>query len=293
LPEQPEVRIMSDFINTEIRQCDVLKIEKSPISKNKCDLSVLEGKPWKVESSFRGKEMMLRFSNDDDHHNLKVNFAKIASVETFEIDTEDPLFDRRAMLRMYTSDKIYAISDFTRFVMWRWSDEWDNNRSPDIVTQHNDWRDHLYASRKSPYFKRPIFDLLTDQRFFNGIGNFSRCEILCRTRFSPFTPLSEILSSDILRDDFFTVTREVLNEIASLGGLQFQYWKNPFGTSNKKFNKWVRCYNKPKKSYYMKDSKGTKFWFEKKWSPDYAEWAKTHEVQDTTLLEKIYRKIKL
>ena len=108
-----------------------------------------------------------------------------------------------------------------------------------------------------------------------------------------FTNSSRILSSEILRDDFFTVTREVLNEIASLGGLQFQYWKNPFGTSNKKFNKWVRCYNKPKKSYYMKDSKGTKFWFEKKWSSDYAEWANTHEVQDTTLLEKIYRKIKI
>lgn len=293
MPEQPEVRIMSDFINFEIGHRDVVKVEKSPISKNKCDLSVLDGKKWKIKSIFRGKEMMIIFKSSEENYTLKVNFAKIASIETYELDTTDPLFDRRAMLRFYTSDKIYAISDFTRFVMWRWSDEWDLSRSPDIVTQHNDWRDYLYANRKKAYFTRSIFDILTDQRFFNGIGNFSRCEILCRTRFSPFTPFDEVLSSDILRNDFFNVTREVLNDIAMHGGLQFQHWKNPFGISNKKFNKWVRCYNKPKKSYYIKDAKGSTFWFDKRWTTAYLEWSKAHQDRDTTLSEMIYRKIKI
>ena len=58
-------------------------------------------------------------------------------------------------------------------------------------------------------------------------------------------------------------------------------------------NKWVRCYNKLPKTYFLKDSRGRKFWFEKKWIPDYIKWVDDNEVQDTRLLKKIYRKIKL
>jgi endonuclease VIII-like 1 len=293
LPEQPEVRIMSDFFNQEVGRRSVYKVEKSPLSKNKCDLSVLDNKIWKISSQYRGKEMMITFSHEDERHYLKIGFAKIGSIEVFDPNNIDPeYFDKRGILRFYTEDKIYAISDFTRYVIWRWSSEWDTNRSPDIITQHNDWRDHLYQSRKIDYFKRPIFNLLTDQRFFNGIGNYTRSEILGRVRFSPFTPLSEVLSLDILREDFFQTCREVLNDSALFGGMQFKFWINPLEINKNKFNKWIRCYNKPRKAYYIKDVKGAKFWFLKDWSLDYLDWAETTEERNTALFQKIYRQNK-
>ena len=294
MPEQAEVRILSDFINSEIGLCDVIKIEKSPLSKNRCDLTILEGKTWRMSASSRGKEMIIVFKSEEESHSLKVGFAKIGCIESITYDRVDTeAFLKRAVLRFYTKERIYYISDFTRYTLWRWTDQWDANRSPDIIFEHNDWRASLYRKRKIKYFKRPIFEILTDQRFFNGVGNFSRSEILCRTRFSPYTLFSEVLELDILRDDFFNVCRETLDDIALHGGLQFEHWKNPFGKTNKMLNKWVRCYNKLPKTYFLKDSRGRKFWFEKKWIPDYIKWVDDNEVQDTRLLKKIYRKIKL
>ena len=295
MPEAPEIRIMSQFFNAKLGTCDVIKVEKSPLSKNQCDLSpVNDGRKWKVFSSFRGKEMMVKLSSGDDVHSLKINFARIGALKTCPVNSLPDDFDKAAVLRFYTDTEILYLYDFTRYSIWRWSDQWDTNRSPDIVVQHNEWRQHLYKHRKIDYFKRPIFDIILDQRFFNGLGNFSRSELLCRTRCSPFMNFNEILESDIMRNDFFEVSKETLDDIARLGGFQFKYWQNPFGMDKKKFNKWVRCYNKFPKTFYQKDSKGRKFWFDKKNLLNYVLWMhgktwQTTEVQDTRLLEKIYK----
>lgn len=292
MPEQPEVRIMSDYFNYILGHQKVIKVEKSPISKNKCDLSRLSGKLWNVRSEFRGKEMMIILSSKEESHKLKIGFARIGSLHLCDVRSIPDNFDKVAMLRFYTDSQILYLYDFTRFSIWKWSEIFDPNRSPDIVIQHNEWRDKLYFYRKNKFFKRPVFEAIIDQRFFNGIGNFSRSEILARTKCSPFMKMDELLESDILRTDFFEVCRDTLNDIALLGGFQHKYWKNPFGIDKKKFNKWVRCYNKFPKSFYQKDSSGRMFWFEKKNLVDYVEWAKKFkdsEVHDTRLLEKIYK----
>ena len=284
---------MSEFLSQELGSCDVVRVEKSPISKNKCDLTPLEGKSWRVSVSSRGKEMMLKFRNGEETLSMKVGFARIGYIEKVPISKIDTLYlDKRGMLRLYTASDVYFVSDFTRYVIWRWAEDWDTRRSPDVLTEHNDWRDHLYKNRKIAFFNQPILEILVDQRFFNGIGTFARSEILARTRFSPFTNFREVLESDLMRDDFFVTCRETLDDIYRHGGLQFEHWKNPFGVSKRNFNRWVRCYNKMGKAFFLRDSSGRKFWFEKKWVPDYINWVKTNEVQDTRLLEKIYRKTK-
>lgn len=293
MPEMGEVFIMSEFLKKELRHRDVLKIEKNELSKNKCDLSILDNKIWKFDCSSRGKEMMVTLISDETHY-MKIGFARIGYVKTFdftEIQSEE--FIRNAMLRFYTKDKIFAICDFTRYVIWRWSDEWDKNRSPDVLLEHNKWIEHIYDHRKIPYFNRPVFELMCDQRFFNGIGTFSRTEILARVKFSPFTPFSDILKNEELRSDFFITCKETLNDIINFGGLQFKYWKNPFGVSKEKMDGWIRCYNKLKiNALYLRDSSGRKLWFHREWIIEYTKWVKSNEVQDTRLLEKIYRKTK-
>ncbi len=297
MPETAEIHIMSKFLNRELGHRDVVRVEKNPLSKNKCDLSILDNKIWKVSTKSRGKEMMVEFISGKETHYMKIGFARIGNVQTFELNeigSED--FTNRAMLRFYTEDKIYAVSDFTRYVIWRWSDEWDKNRSPDVFLEHNNWRVHIYNNRKHKYFKRPIFQLMCDQRFFNGIGTFTRSEILARTRFSPFTLFSEILETEILREDFFNSCKETMTDIVRFGGLQFKHWTNPFGVPKDNFNSWVRCYNKLEKSYYIKDSAGRMFWFPKKWAVEYAKWIRPQiielDIQDTRLFEKIYSKTK-
>lgn len=298
MPEGPELRIMSDFINEKVGHRSVAKVEKSPLYKKECDFSRLQGKEWNIKSVPRGKEMILVFSHVDqqtgekEEHYLKLGFGKIGSIVLYDLDHGDELFDRRAMLRLYFSDKILVLSDYTRLSIWRWAPGWDPYRSPDIVTQHNDWRDYLYRNRNHKHFKKPIFTIMTDQRFFNGLGNITRSEILARMRFSPFTPFVEVLESDLMRTEFFQTSRDVLIELYNLGGFQSKYWKNPYGKLDKKFHNWVRCYNKPLNAYFIKDENKGKFWFSKKWSLDYAKWVDDHDVQDTTLQKKIYSKNK-
>ena len=290
MPELAEIKIMSEFLNREFGHRDVVRVEKSPLSKNKCDLSPLDGKRWKVTTLSRGKEMMMKFTHGDETLSMKIGFARIGCVEWYPLDAIDyQVFDKRAILRFYTEDRVYFISDFTRYVIFRWSDEWDTRRSPDILTEHNEWRKFLYHKRKIPYFKRPIFELIGDQRFFNGLGTFSKSEILARTRFSPFMNFNEILENEILREDFFQTCKETLYEIVLFGGLQFRFWQNPFGVSKNRMNRWSRVYEKIRKSFFLVDKSGKKFWFERKWSHDYIKWADANDIQDTRLRKRIYR----
>jgi endonuclease VIII-like 1 len=298
MPEGPEIYIMSEFFNEKLENCEIVKIEKSPMSKNHCDFSVMIGKKWKVKSSSRGKEMMIKIDNTLEHFSLKIGFARIGYLQYYSLDEIPEDFDKNAMLRFYTESHVMCLCDYTRFSQWRWCNTWDPARSPDIVLENNDWRDNLYKWRKLERFKKPIFDLILDQRYFNGVGNFSRAEILCRTKCSPFMSFNEILESDELRTDFFIVAKETLTCIIEFGGLQFKHWKNPFDMDKQKFNKWVRCFNKHEKSYYQRDSKGRMFWFLKTSVPEYLIWARKKaladdEVQDTRLLEKIYKHISI
>jgi formamidopyrimidine-DNA glycosylase len=285
---------MTDYLNHEFSTRSVVRVEKSPISKNKCDLSILDGKTWDVEFHCRGKQMMIVFRSGDEERRMTVGFARIGLIQYYDLNSIDQEeFDKKAMLRLYTSDRVYFISDFTRYAIWKWSDEWHLMRSPDIVLEHNAWREHLRSLRNSKRFKKkfnkPVFEALSDQLLFNGVGNFSRCEILARTRFSPFTTLIEIVDSEVLRKDFFDVIKETMSDIHRHGGLQFKFWQNPFNASRKNFDSWAMCYTRIRKAYFMKDSVGRKFWFMKKWLPQYIEYVRGSDVQDTRLLEKIYR----
>jgi formamidopyrimidine-DNA glycosylase len=294
LPEGPEVRIMADYLNHEFSTRSVVRVEKSPISKNKCDLSILDGKTWSAEFRSRGKQMMIIFVNGEDRHCMTVGFARIGLIEFYNLDEIDLAeFDKKGMLRFYTEDRVYFVSDFTRYVIWKWSDSWHQMRSPDIVLEHNSWREHLrelrYSKRFKKKFDKPVFEVLSDQLLFNGVGNFSRSEILARVRFSPFTTLLEVVDSDILRKDFFDVIKDTMSDIHRHGGLQFKFWHNPFNANRDNFDRWVMCYRRLRKAYFMKDSAGRLFWFMKKWLPDYIEYVRGSDVQDTRLLEKIYR----
>jgi len=281
---------MSEFLTKELGHRDVIKVEKHEKSKVKCDLSVLEGKRWKIRSLSRGKELMLIFSSSEEELKMKISFARVGSIEFFDLDKiDEELFEKRALLRFYTEDRVYFVSDFTKLSRWTWAPGWDPNRGPDILTEHAEWREHMYQNRNHKHFKKLIFEVMCDQRFFNGIGNFYRSEILSRTRFSPFTTLKEVLQSELLREDFFVTCKMTLEEGLNNGGLQFEHWRNPFGISKRRINRWIRCYNKLHMGFFLKDSKGRKLWFMREWVPEYIKWVEDNAVQDTRLLTKIYK----
>jgi endonuclease VIII-like 1 len=95
-----------------------------------------------------------------------------------------------------------------------------------------------------------------DQKYFNGIGNYLRAEILFRANQDPFEDAkSAILNTPIILDLCTLVPLEAY----VMGGGQLKDWKNPFNFVPTNFDLWVQCYGKSDLSII--DRNGRKLWY--------------------------------
>jgi formamidopyrimidine-DNA glycosylase len=236
----------------------------------KATVEPVKGKQWKVHSISRGKEIKVIFENGTEKKELLVHLFKGGIwewYENYEMTKLNPNYDRDHRFSLYFTDgTIMSQQDQFHQSHWKWTDNWGLYRSPDIVTENNAYRLHLFTRRKHWHFKKPIFIIMLHPWFFNGINNFTRTEILCRTSFSPFTPATEIFKSVELREEFFDTMKEVLEEVYHLGGTQLGLWKNPFGVDPKKLKEWIQVYKKRDESWIVENKK--LFYFDRKWNND-------------------------
>jgi len=270
LAGQPEIRIMTDFFNSKVKKsvvCDVRMIQTKTVKETS---DRVKEQKWNVSSTSRGKEIKVIFQNDQDKHELLVHFFKGGVWEWYENDDEvkkNPNYERDHRFSIHFEDgTIMSHQDQFHQSHWKWSDKWGNYRSPDIVTENNPWRKHMFDHRKKLRVDRPIFEMMLHPWFFNGVNNFTRSEILCRTSFSPFTPCIEIFTSEELREDLFDTTKKVLEEVYELGGTQFNLWKNPFGVDPEPLKRWIRVYRNDRHSWVVEKNKV--FYFDRKWKAD-------------------------
>jgi formamidopyrimidine-DNA glycosylase len=241
---------MTDFFNEKTKNSKVCEVRSVP-KKAAATFEELEGKSWAVHSLSRGKEAKVVFENLKTKRELLVYFFKGGCWEWYENEqatTENPDYTRDHRLSLHFEDgSIMSLQDQFHQSHWKWRDprfQWGAYRSPDIVLEHNAFRRYMYDMRHHPYLSKPVYKVMLHPRFFNGLNNFTRCEILARTRFSPFTTMQEILSLEILREDLFDVSKGVLEDVYRLGGMQFGLWKNPFGVDKSDLNQWVHVYKK-------------------------------------------------
>ena len=295
MAEFPQIFIDSKFFNHVTLGKKIIRVENGPFYKRGGDLSRFSGKSWDASSISNGANIMVTLSNGMESHKIFLSFAFKGCIKHFELNNLPEDFETDSIIRFYTDTHVVYLCDPLRMSHWTFKHIYYNQRGPDIVLRHNDWRDKIYNYRRSRILKKPVFEIMLDRRFFNGIGNFCRCEILARTRCSPFMNFNEVLKSEIMRTDFFEVCRDTLMEMIWLGGMQYKCWKNPFGVSPRLMNGWSCCYNNMTKAFYQKDLKGRFFWFDKKFLFDYLIWAgkesvKKHTLYDLRLFAKIYTK---
>ena len=99
-----------------------------------------------------------------------------------------------------------------------------------------------------------------NQKWFNGVGNYLRAEILYRLNINPFQPANQLTNQDV--DLLCTITHLCVRDAYQLGGGQLKDWYNPNGLSGDTFKDWVMCYGKLSS---MVDKNGRKFWYDPKW----------------------------
>lgn len=270
MPELAEVKIMSDFINQCVAHDTFFeKIEKSPVSKVKTDLDVFNDAVFTMHAKSRGKELMLHLElvGGDVTGTVTKNLMCTMGMSGNWIFMrgDSPKLEqafKHGHLRFKTTRGNWLILyDPRRFAKWKWVDEWSKGRGPCPLTEYNTFQEDLrsyWYNHKD--FKRPLNELLMSQRWFNGVGNYLRAEILYRLDLNPFQPANELDAAEVAH--LIKITHFCVRDAYALGGGQLKDWHNPNGTDGTSFKEWVKCYGKLES---IVDRTGRKFWYNPKW----------------------------
>ena len=119
---------------------------------------------------------------------------------------------------------------------------------------------------KDRIFKKPIYEAMMEQKYFNGIGNYLRAEILGRIDLDPNLPAGDYINQN--RSNFFETLQLVISDSYVLGGGQIKDWSNPLDVEkkqNKEFKEWMQFYFNKERCIPIKDKSGRTFWMDKKW----------------------------
>ena len=271
MPELAEVLIMSEYINSTT---------KGKIFKAHRQSSVTKVKPFKLPNEFnkgfiitaesKGKGLYLILSNSSRHVKLAISMGMTGN---WTLVPKDEIPKHSHLMFDTTYGRTLCLVDVRRFAKWKLGE--DNKRGPCPLKEHDKFVTKVMNSmlNKSKVFEKPIYEVLMDQKYFNGIGNYLRAEILYKANINPFIKASTAI---VKHPQILTLCKDLPEEAYFIGGGELKDWENPYnrgygkGRINKRMKKdiphdfrdWLQCYGK---SCSIEDSKGRKFWFNKKY----------------------------
>lgn len=265
MPEIAEVKLTSEFIDSYSNN-QFVKLEKSPVSKVKTDLSLLTFDKFIVKSKSRGKELTIDFFDTatvQPPMKLKVTLGMSGAWVYF--DPANPAYAKylkHCHLRLIdTKGWILGMYDVRRFAKWSWSD-FNTKRGPCPITQTTEFALKITENWKTHknFQNQKLSEILMNQTWFNGVGNYLRAEILYRLNINPFQPASQLNQYEI--DNLISLTVSCSKTAYLLGGGQLKDWKNPNGEDPQSFAQWIKCYGRLNKTI---DATGRTFWYHPCW----------------------------
>uniref|UniRef100_A0A3B3TX30 Endonuclease 8-like 1 n=1 Tax=Poecilia latipinna TaxID=48699 RepID=A0A3B3TX30_9TELE len=284
MPEGPELHLASLYVN---KMCDGVvfsgPVIKSEVSKNPevaftCD-------SFRITATSRGKEVKLTLtpmkSDDDGKRRSKGGQAdqhmdivfRFGMSGYFRFTSEDEV-PKHAHLRFYTKEKprrVLSFVDTRRFGSWQPNGTWQPDRGPCIMFEYKSFRENVLSHLSDRAFDRPICEVLLNQKYFNGIGNYLRAEILYRLNIPPFVCARDALEGLELEDEFedgkpkgmkreagdvLRLCHTVPLEVVSLGGKGYDPEKMDYSA----FEAWLRCYYVDGMKS-VRDHNGRTMWF--------------------------------
>ncbi|KAI8793122.1 endonuclease 8 1 [Biomphalaria glabrata] len=91
--------------------------------------------------------------------------------------------------------------DQRRFGKWYVGKSWSPDRGPCVITEYEEFVKNLANNLDDTVFKKPICEVMLNQKYFNGIGNYLRAEILYRCRIPPFERANTVLKLSKSNED--------------------------------------------------------------------------------------------
>jgi endonuclease VIII-like 1 len=256
MPEAPEIRIMSDFINQNSKDFRFKKLFHVEKGNNPIDSNYDQ---YNVSADFYGKQLQLNFYNRlGESMNISVFMGmsgnwKLVPTESWSdtkftrmrLDREDGM--SLLLYGGYMGPK-YKIGGF------------DTKRGFDIVKDFDKFKENVISNLNAKVFDKPICEVLLDQRYFDGVGNYIRSTILYYLDVNPFECARIVIKNN--NPGIFDICKEVIEKSYTLSGAQLRDWKNPNpNLSSEDFLEWVFY----QKGVSCTDKTGRTFWFSEKW----------------------------
>ncbi|XP_051838176.1 endonuclease 8-like 1 [Antechinus flavipes] len=282
MPEGPELHLASCYVNTQCKDLVFAgRAEKSEVSKN--PEVPFESSAYRITATSRGKEVRLTLSPLPGAHppqaplDLVFRFGMSGS---FQVVPADAL-PKHAHLRFYTASppprRALCFVDIRRFGHWEVQGTWQPGRGPCVLLEYEKFRENVLQNLADKTFDKPICEALLDQKFFNGIGNYLRAEILHRLKIPPFEKartvlealkcrrpnpeltLSKKVKAKLENPDLLELCHSVPMEVIQLGGKGYGPEREEDDFSA--FRAWLRCYSVSGMSC-LPDRHGRTIWFQ-------------------------------
>lgn len=248
MPELPEIRLASDFVN---RVC-LNRTFRGPVIKSavhKCpSISIhpsWEKNGYKIKASSRGKEMSVCLEG------IKGKQPAISLVFRFGMSgrwwfgAADDLPKHAHLNFASDDDNVLSFVDPRRFGTFQVGEFNLESRGPDPTLEPEAFRVNVLTNLENKVFNGPICEVLLDQKFFNGIGNYLRAEILHRLQIRPFDRARDVLEklpmkSNAGKPDVLDLCGSVCSDVLALGG----GYTEDDEAQYQRFTDWLQCYQK-------------------------------------------------
>ncbi|XP_061856668.1 endonuclease 8-like 1 isoform X1 [Colius striatus] len=195
MPEGPELHLAGRYIN---EACGGVVfsggVERSAVGRG--PEVPFSSEAYRISAASRGKELRLTLAPLDAGAPLFLVF-RFGMSGSFRLCGAGEL-PRHAHLRFLTREsppRALCFVDARRFGSWRLGHGWQPGRGPCVLSEYPAFRDNVLKNLDDKAFDKPICEALLNQKFFNGIGNYLRAEILYRLKIPPFEKARTVLEA--------------------------------------------------------------------------------------------------
>jgi len=255
MPEYSEVKIMSEFINHSVNGKKFIKLYHVEKGNNPIDSQLIND--FQIESISHGKQLSLKLYNNQTSINISVFMGMSGNWKW--IKTENWNETKFIRMRLDTTDGwsllLYGLYMGPKYKIGGFTGV---KRGPDPTKQFEEFKSKVLDNIQKRSFDKPICEVLLNQEYFNGIGNYLRSTIMYYLDVNPFESARNIIKK---YPQVLDMCRDIPIRAYGLNGGQLSDWTNPFDTDYHEFQKWVFY----QKGLSCKDNLGRTFWFHEKW----------------------------
>ena len=257
MPELAELKLTAQFINEAAEGKVFHNIRKN--QEHKGEMFDVPFQAFTLNAKSRGKELVVYISkiNSDEVVPLRMTMGMAGHFRWVPLG----VLSKHSHLKFYSDEGTLDFVDVRRFGKWKLGYEWSDNRGPDPTEEWDQFVENIEDNIEKKAFDKSIMEVLMNQQYFNGIGNYLRAEILFRVGdVNPFMPAREAI---LQHPSILKYCKALPLYAFALGGGNIKDWKNPFEEVPTRSDFFL-CYSQNVMSNVI-DSGGRRFWYDPKW----------------------------